>query len=806
MIIFLIFLSFEISNHLTMKKYSFVFFLLLGLWTAGCEDSIETKNHEPLILDEKGVLSAETKQYVAEFEYPQTHPYIIRTADSIDARVIGAAADEFFNQDAGLHPNPKFFEKQGVYIFVSEYPALVQVRVGSEIKLQAQWGGVTAGSEYLQIQKIAQDGRLGKSTEAFINFTSKKLPEITELSGFKKFIYNDLTTFLSSELSMLSLPSDSFYGEYMLKPAMELRIKELSGFVGWWMSYIIIFILALAVTWLLNKLIFSALMRKATLSIKNTGKMILSFIIGLGFAVPAVGSAILLSGSRMEDQIALKEMGLEFTESFSFHPDAFNSPTAWYLALLVFVLFFLKSIFQRYDLLTGFSDSPEEQRRAYYIYQTDNPLEAMRQNIIYDTGRGDDEAREFEQAPYTYLIKKHFIRSLYFSFIIAFAAYFFLPKALSLAAIFFWLLVLIKGVFAFFSSAGKKYSDSDFTKNIEKLSQELEKHPNTVELLVKRAEALFNIQHWDEALSDYNRAIELEPETGDLYYARASVFEKFNRTEAAIKDYDAAIKHGSDLTSVLNDKALLYQMTGNNLKAAEMYTDLIQASDKWWLPYYNRGICFFNEQENEKALADFSKAVKLNPKEKDIYWHLAFVNERLGQNKEAENNYTQTLSFDKTDAAVLYHRAQLYEKQNLFDKAEKDYTAIETIHKEVAPSDYYPAALKSRAKIYNSQQNYKQAVADYTLLISIAPAPENYLLRGMAYSKLRDLDAALNDFNQVLEDDPNNVTALSMRGGIYAEKNDSQAAVADFEKALQKGMNKHPQIMDYINKHRKEKP
>jgi tetratricopeptide (TPR) repeat protein len=788
-----------------MKKSHYVFILFFGLLLTACQSSDETQKYAPLVFDESEILSAETKKYISEFGYPADRPYIIRTTDSVEARVIGAVADEYFNNDAELHPNPKYFKKQGVYIFISEYPALVQVRVGEEIKLQAQWGGLTAGSEYIRIQKIAQKGRLGKSVELFIDFTSEKLPEITRLTGFEEFIYNDLTTFLSSEISMLSLPSDSFYGEYMLKPAMQLRMKELTGIGGWWLSYIIIFILAVTVTWLLNRLIFSALMRKAAEGVKNTGKMILSFIIGLGFAVPAVGSAILLSGSRLEDRIALKEMGLDFAEGFSFHPDTFNSPTAWYLALLVFILFFLKSIFQRYDLLVGFSDSPEEQRRVYYIFRSDNPLEAMKQNIVYDTGRSDDELSEFEHAPYTYLFKKHFMRTLYFSFIIAFAAYFFLPKALSLAAIFYWLVVLVKGIIAFFQAAGNKYSDSDtdYTGNIDKLNQELEQRPDDVELLIKRAEALFSAQDWEEALKDYSRAIELEPETGDLYYARASVFEKLGNKNAAVKDYDMAVKYGSDKASVLNDKALLYQVSGQNAKAADIYTSIIQESDKWWLPYYNRGICYFNEQKNEAALADFSEALKLNPKEKDIYRHRAIIYERLGQYEKAADDYTQALSFDKTDASLLYHRAKLHQDNGKLSKAEKDYTAIEEIHKEIAPSDYYPAALRKRAKIYNSQKDYKNAVNDYTVLIGIEPATDIFLLRGMAYTKLQDYDAALSDFNILLEKEPNNVTALSMRGGIYAEKNDAQAAVDDFKKALQNGMNKHPQIMDYINKHTK---
>ncbi|HEX2629465.1 MAG TPA: tetratricopeptide repeat protein [Chitinophagaceae bacterium] len=41
------------------------------------------------------------------------------------------------------------------------------------------------------------------------------------------------------------------------------------------------------------------------------------------------------------------------------------------------------------------------------------------------------------------------------------------------------------------------------------------------------------------------------------------------------------------------------------------YTELIQRNNKLQMPLYNRGLCYYNKGEYEKALIDFNKTVEL---------------------------------------------------------------------------------------------------------------------------------------------------------------------------------------------------
>src|SRR4029079_3458972 len=60
-----------------------------------------------------------------------------------------------------------------------------------------------------------------------------------------------------------------------------------------------------------------------------------------------------------------------------------------------------------------------------------------------------------------------------------------------------------------------------------------------------------------------------------------------------------------------------------------------------------------------------------------------------------------------------------------------------------------------------------------------------YGLRGAAYRRKGDLDRALADLSQSLDDDPNQVRVYVNRGIVYSDKGYFDRAIADFTKAME---------------------
>lgn len=87
-----------------------------------------------------------------------------------------------------------------------------------------------------------------------------------------------------------------------------------------------------------------------------------------------------------------------------------------------------------------------------------------------------------------------------------------------------------------------------------------------------------------------------------------------------------------------------------------------------------------------------------------------------------------------------------------------------------------------------SEKKLQAAVADYTKVIELTSNPNDKIAalcnRGKARRELGEYDAALADFDQVIEKFPPFASAYLDRGGCFFMKLDYQAAIADFDRAI----------------------
>ncbi len=89
--------------------------------------------------------------------------------------------------------------------------------------------------------------------------------------------------------------------------------------------------------------------------------------------------------------------------------------------------------------------------------------------------------------------------------------------------------------------------------------------------------------------------------------------------------------------------------------------------------------------------------------------------------------------------------------------------------------------------------DFETALARYDLLVRVFKQqlqtqvflPIVYTGRGMAYVGLEDTEAALADFREALNQEPNHMPALVARGKLYLDNGASDLAMADFQLALE---------------------
>ena len=63
--------------------------------------------------------------------------------------------------------------------------------------------------------------------------------------------------------------------------------------------------------------------------------------------------------------------------------------------------------------------------------------------------------------------------------------------------------------------------------------------------------------------------------------------------------------------------------------------------------YYGRGNTFLSIKKYEEAIADYTKAIELDPKDADAYYNRGGAYKALGKTKEAEADFAKAKELEK---------------------------------------------------------------------------------------------------------------------------------------------------------------
>lgn len=91
--------------------------------------------------------------------------------------------------------------------------------------------------------------------------------------------------------------------------------------------------------------------------------------------------------------------------------------------------------------------------------------------------------------------------------------------------------------------------------------------------------------------------------------------------------------------------------------------------------YASRGHKLTKKKQYAEALKDFEQALKLDPKNVEIYDYRADVYLAMGDLDTAIANYDQSIRIDPTYAAAHYSRGVAYERKGDIERAKENYRA-----------------------------------------------------------------------------------------------------------------------------------
>lgn len=171
----------------------------------------------------------------------------------------------------------------------------------------------------------------------------------------------------------------------------------------------------------------------------------------------------------------------------------------------------------------------------------------------------------------------------------------------------------------------------------------------------------------------------------------------------------------------------------------------LEAKPRDTFALFMRGLAWLDQGENDKAIKDLSKCIRLN----------------------------------RGDHAAYNARGLAWTAKKEFDKAILDFDE----GTRLAPND--PVAFYNRALVWYGQGDFDKTIKDCNECIRLDPKYANALcVRGSAWHSIKQYDAAIKDYDEAIGLDPKNVLNITNRGNSWREKKEFAKAHRDYDEAI----------------------
>ncbi len=134
------------------------------------------------------------------------------------------------------------------------------------------------------------------------------------------------------------------------------------------------------------------------------------------------------------------------------------------------------------------------------------------------------------------------------------------------------------------------------------------------------------------------------------------------------------------------------------------------------IAYNSRGDAYYSKGGVDRAIADYSQAIALDPKFAAAYNIRGIAYYRKGEVDRAIADYSRAIALDPKSADSYIDRGNAYEKKDEHDRTIADYTQA------IALDPKLVRAYTSRGVAYHSKGNKEQAIADFRMALKIDPS------------------------------------------------------------------------------------
>lgn len=273
-------------------------------------------------------------------------------------------------------------------------------------------------------------------------------------------------------------------------------------------------------------------------------------------------------------------------------------------------------------------------------------------------------------------------------------------------------------------------------------------------------------RNYKAAVVFYDNVIRLSQKPTSAHFWRANAYTQLRQHRNAIIDYNQILQTNPENAKAYYLRGCAYLLVEENEKAFADLSNSIEISAEY-APAYNKRGETYRLEDYDKAIADFDKAIRIDPSLADALFNKGKLYLALENQKEAIIYLTQALDIDPKNNDARRIRATCLTVSKEYEKAAADYTLL--LENGINDSETY----LQRAKLYDNLGKQAKSLSDYNESIRLDKKNKDaYISRGMLYYMESQFEEALADLNRYLALEPNakgNTDILSIIEEIHDE-------------------------------------
>lgn len=312
--------------------------------------------------------------------------------------------------------------------------------------------------------------------------------------------------------------------------------------------------------------------------------------------------------------------------------------------------------------------------------------------------------------------------------------------------------IVVSMLIASCGESGKNTNPVEYTG--AQLDSVLRLHPDSVNLLVRHGNEAIEELRFDVAMADGAKAYRLDSSRLDTrtLYATALLNKLNYTTEDVIrarKQFNYIIKKDSKNPKALVGLATTYSFFQDNEKAFKYINQALRIDPKYRDAYLLKGSIYRNLGNFERAVSSYETAVQQDPDFTIGYLWLGSLYE-MKEDPICIEYYTTAYRLEPKNPDVIYSLA--YAKQ----KFGKEKAATGLYRKMIRlDSTYYEAYFQIGYMKQFSEKDLDSAMYFYEKVVDLEPKHvESYHNMGLIYEERKDLTNALFSYAKALKNNP----------------------------------------------------